>query len=169
MDQRYLTACHEAGHAIATVMRGGTITSITIEPTEHYLGKTWTRATPDHQAFIIYAGPWAEARAQWPADVPLNDWNDEDGLEFEDYIFGAFLQNRDGDLAEYTHWRAVDTEKVPAELAHLVVDPEQVWCRELEEHWPVILEVADLLMSDQPVTTHTLEDLVENRTSSVFP
>ena len=65
-DERYITACHEAGHAVAALMRGGgEITSITIEPTADYLGYTWTRIKPFDRAFIIYAGPWAEARAQW--------------------------------------------------------------------------------------------------------
>ena len=66
-DERYITACREAGHAVAALMRGGgEITSITIEPTADYLGYTWTRIKPFDRAFIIYAGPWAEARAHGP-------------------------------------------------------------------------------------------------------
>jgi ATP-dependent Zn protease len=41
VDDRYLTACHEAGHAVAALMRGGgEVTSISIEPTADHLGIT---------------------------------------------------------------------------------------------------------------------------------
>jgi ATP-dependent Zn protease len=44
VDDRYLTACHEAGHAVAALMRGGgEVTSISIEPTADHLGITHTR------------------------------------------------------------------------------------------------------------------------------
>ena len=38
---------------------------------------------------------------------------------------------------------------------------EQVWWRELEDRWPVIREVARLLMSGENVSSATVADLLE--------
>ena len=77
--QRHLTAHHEPGHAVAALMRGGgELVSVTIEPTAEYAGHTGLRSKPFDIAFVTYAGPWAEARAQWPAEVSL-DAEDGDG------------------------------------------------------------------------------------------
>ena len=43
IDDRTLTAHHEAGHAVAALMRRGALISITIEPTAGCAGKTWAR------------------------------------------------------------------------------------------------------------------------------
>lgn len=42
-DERYLTTCHEAGHVVAALMRGGELTSVTVDPTpEHARDRTVT-------------------------------------------------------------------------------------------------------------------------------
>lgn len=75
IDQRVITAHHEAGHAVAAEMRGdGEVRALAIEPTDQYLGKTWFRAKPADLAFVTFAGPWAEARCRWPAKPP-GRWN----------------------------------------------------------------------------------------------
>lgn len=98
LDERHLTACHEAGHAVAVLMRRGEFTGITIDPTAEYAGKTWHRCTDWHEQFVIYAGPWAAARAQWPRESlgGLDDLDDGGDL-FADYVAVAFLHNPDGD------------------------------------------------------------------------
>jgi hypothetical protein len=78
LSQRFLTAFHEAGHAVAVLRRNGTIAAIAIEPEPggiHYgatdrVGPTW--ADP----FIAYAGLFAEARVQW-LDIDISDTDDD--------------------------------------------------------------------------------------------
>jgi hypothetical protein len=52
---------------------------------------------------VVYAGPWAEARFQWPRDsVDSLDEQDDDGRAFRDYVREAFdIIDRDGDLEKY--------------------------------------------------------------------
>ena len=54
--ERYVTACHEAGHAVAAVRRGGWVNEIDISDKGH----TCTEHEPADKAFIVYAGPWRE-------------------------------------------------------------------------------------------------------------
>jgi hypothetical protein len=144
--QRHLTAHHEAGHAVAALMRGGgELVSVTIEPTAEYAGHTGLRSKPFDIAFVTYAGPWAEARAQWPAEVPL-DAEDGDGCVFDDYILAAWWANATGDLAEYKRRCEADAELL-GDHAHLLHLREETWCRELDDRWPAIQQIAKLLMS----------------------
>lgn len=63
---RAAAAVHEAGHAVAGVLLGGQIEAVTVplDPGDGPLG--WTQyahpLTPDTDAAVTYAGPWAEAR-----------------------------------------------------------------------------------------------------------
>ena len=124
--QRHLTACHEAGHAIASLMRGeGDVVSITIEPTPDYLGYTHFRAKPCDRAFITFAGPWAEARAQWP--LPDLDDEDDDGCTFQDYLVVAWMHNADGDLAGYKRARDADAAMFGEQFADLTFGREEIW------------------------------------------
>jgi hypothetical protein len=158
--QRYLTACHEAGHAVAALMRGeGDVVSITIEPTPDYLGYTHYRAKPCDWGFITYAGPWAEARAHWL--MPDLDGEDDEGCIFADYLVGAWMYNNDGDGAAY---RAAEDAEIAMlgefgdQFAQLEGAREQVWWRELEDRWPVIQQVAGLLMAGT-VTASMITDV----------
>jgi hypothetical protein len=91
-DERYLTAHHEAGHAVAALLRGAELTSITIDPTPERAGYTGFRGKRWDSQFFTYAGPWAEARSQWTEDSL--DGVDDDGCLFGDYVVYAFLVNR---------------------------------------------------------------------------
>lgn len=118
VEERLLTAHHEAGHAVAALMRGdGELRSITIEPTAAYLGHTGYRGKPCDAAFVTYAGPWAEARAQWP--LPTLEGEDDDGLAFEDYVSGAFPLNADGDGEDFRRAKEADSALHGPEFAHL--------------------------------------------------
>jgi hypothetical protein len=107
-DDRYLTAHHEAGHAVAAlVCRGGKLISITIDPPPkhpEYAGDTNVKVErPPDLHFAVYAGPWAEARSQWTRDN-LDSLDDEDdhGRPFRCYVRKAFdVINRDGDSVKY--------------------------------------------------------------------
>jgi hypothetical protein len=149
-DQRSVTAHHEAGHAVAVVMRGGgELKSITIDATDTYLGYTGYRGKPSDTAFIAFAGPWAEARYQWP--LPSREGEDGDGLTFDDHVVAAFLCNTDDSNA---HRKAVKADKalIGPEFAHLVDNREAVWSDELERSWPAICELAEMLIAGQAVT-----------------
>lgn len=153
LSERELTAYHEAGHAVAVVMRGGSIDSITIDPVPgEYLGITHSRGTQWARSFEIYAGPWAEARSQWPGETL--DEPDGDGDVFGDYLTVAFIRNHgtDGsDLATYTRWTENDRLLLPVQQRHLhnPAQREDVWSRELERVWSVICEVATMLLANE--------------------
>jgi len=117
----------------------------------HHRGKTFD------SAFVIYAGPWAEARCQW--DQPTLDGEDDEGLTFDDYLTGAWMRNGPGDFADYQRGRAADAELFGPH-ADLVDRREETWSFELERQWPVIRAVADRLISAGRVTGEELADLI---------
>jgi hypothetical protein len=167
VDERLLTAHHEAGHAVAALMRGGgELRSITIEPTAAYQGHTGYRGKPCDSAFVTYAGPWAEARAQW-ALATLED-EDDDGCTFEDYVTAAFLRNADGDGEQYRRAQEADAALYGPEFGHLAYGREEHWSRELEESWPAVQQLAAMLM-DGPVSAEAAVDLVGDYRPEVYP
>ena len=136
MNRLLVTAHHEAGHATAVQMRGGTVQSITLVP-----GLT-TFTLPTHRlfrfrngvrvenpqpperntaddAFIAFAGPWAATRCRWP--MPTLDVPDEHGHSFGEYVT-AILQENTSDFAAYQ-----DADKP--------LGAEQLWTTELEQQW----------------------------------
>lgn len=165
-DEQDLTAHHEAGHAVAALACGGGLISITIGPTrEHpeYAGNTGVRVEKWwHLPFVVYAGPWAEARSQWTRDsLDSLDGEDDDGRPFRDYVREAFDVNRDGDLDKYEQLEegilpdGTRSEPPTARMAQfsgrprdeVIAERGQECSRQLEEHcWPVIRVVAGMLL-----------------------
>jgi hypothetical protein len=156
-DERYLTAHHEAGHAVVALMRGGELTSISIDcsdpcttaghPTTKHAGYTGFRAEPWDIQFATYAGPWAEARCQWNQDSLHGE--DDDGRVFGLYVIGAWRVNRDGDYDKYV---LLEEGILPDGTRFdmpttLIAEREEAWDFQLEKLcWPVIRTVARLLM-----------------------
>lgn len=160
-SQRELTAYHEAGHAVAAVMRGGRVISISIEPVPGcHDGETWTTQQQWDNSFVYFAGPWAEARRLWPAGT-LNNL-DEDGLTFNTYILGRFLRNPD-DTQNYAHWCELDRLMLPVQARdyYNVSSRENTYGIELEEEWPAISEVARLRLAGVEVTTEMIQELLD--------
>jgi hypothetical protein len=152
-----ITAHHEAGHAVAAVMRGGgELLLISIEPTVDYLGHTQTRGKIFDAAFFTFAGPWAEARAQWPH--PHLEGPDDDGCDFADHLDFAWMENYGGDANAYE-------EQIAAEVAMFGeqwrLTREAGWTRELERHWPVIQAVAELLLAGEHVDHDIMDGLLD--------
>ncbi|PXW34053.1 UNVERIFIED_CONTAM: peptidase M50B-like protein [Williamsia faeni] len=58
---RAAAAMHEAGHAVAAVLLGGTITEVTLDPVGGGLTQ-FTGVRPGAVHEVSYAGPYAEAR-----------------------------------------------------------------------------------------------------------
>lgn len=159
---RTLTAYHEAGHAVAALMRGGSsLLSVTLSDT-HGAGITWHRSHVWDQAFIAYAGPWAESRHQW-GDRPLDDL-DDDGFTFDDVVAGCLLVGGADDATAID--RGLSIEAIAAEMGGSADDPgiadqlrptaaarESVWQIELHRVWTAICEVAARLVAGQTVTS----------------
>jgi hypothetical protein len=169
-DQQYLTAHHEAGHAVATLLRGGgELLWITIEPTSKYLGYTGHRTKAvavGDRMFITFAGPWAEARAGWPQ--PSIDGEDDDGCIFDDHLFAAWAHNRDGDFDAYEQMRVDDLGMLTLAAEHCGITPGELreqqgglWRDELERAWGVIQQVAKLLLTGATVTDAVVRELVD--------
>ena len=126
------TAFHEAGHLVADGLRGGAWLRPTALPAgSHADGMTWWCAEPEHRAFIIFGGPWAQARHGW-GDRPLDD------PAFDDELL-AVLHDFPDDEGAYRH----------AGRAFPVT--EHVWAEELAGVWPAVCELAQLLLRGAPV------------------
>ncbi len=155
---RRVAAFHEAGHAVAAVMRGGsTLTSVSLDEQVHGAGITWSRAHVWDQAFIIWAGPWAEARHAW-GDRPL-DGEDEDGCTLADYVFGVFL-TQPVDSADYDRATRADDELGSDGRGRGVAECV-VWPAELQQVWPAVEHVAARLLEGDAVAHAEVEAAVE--------
>lgn len=139
---REVTAHHEAGHAVAVLMRGGgRLHYIDMSETADYRGYTHFNAEVFDIPFITYAGPFAEARAQWPHDDL--DGEDEYGRTFGECVAAAFRANADGDFEAYPAALRAD----PTTLASFQSRREKSWNIELEREWHVIEVVARRLLT----------------------
>ena len=100
-----------------------------------------------------FAGPWADAMwlCQHEPDTTLDD-----ALDL------AWIDNQ-GDNAKYEQ-RVEQLSDKAAELgfAPLGRGWESEWIYELEPLWPVVCEVAALLINGQPVTHETIRSLLDN-------
>lgn len=125
------TAFHEAGHLVAAALRGGDwLGPTTLETGTHADGMTWWCAEPAHRAFIIFGGPWAEARHAW-GDRPHDD------PAFDDALLA--LLRRSPDEGAYHH------------AARAFPVAEHAWGRELSAVWPAVSELAEVLLEGAPV------------------
>jgi hypothetical protein len=152
---REVVAFHEAGHAVASVMRGGTFCGITIHHDGDRDGSRNVKAAAHHLAFVTYAGPWAEARATWTGPVA-----GKDGSTFKDHVALAFERNAEGDLRQYRLLMA-DLRAAYGDLNTLfTIESETAWGCELEAKWRVIREVAELLIAQADVSTEVVSALL---------
>jgi hypothetical protein len=157
MGERELAAWHEAGHAVAAVMRGESrLKSVALDEERHGAGLTEHSSKSFDNAFIAFAGPWAEARYGW-GDRPLDD-DDDDGLYFDDHLFGVQMeQPADAAILESARAEARAAGLPPDSVWHT----EQVWQMELERVWSAIAAVAGALRAGATVTHEGVESLVD--------
>lgn len=150
-NERAIAAHHEAGHAVAATMRGGsTLTSVELSEV-HGEGITWHNGHTWDFAFIAYAGMWAEARLSWPRAEPTGE--DGDGLTFDDYVTGVYLTQPDDAAivsARQDELRSYGLD--PERLREAIRGDEITWGRELEHVWPVVCQVARMLLDGETVT-----------------
>lgn len=102
---------------------------------------------PPDEAFVIWAGIWAEARYEWGAR-PL-DAEDEEGADFSYYLDDAGARHQASAeiflaaIEESDHgWRQAG---VDADALRVTVERE-IWPRELEKVWPAIRRLARALL-----------------------
>ncbi|MGP5124284.1 hypothetical protein ACTXJU_15590 [Glutamicibacter ardleyensis] len=144
-------AIHEAGHAVAATLRGGSkLISVDLTETSERDGITWHNSKPFDNPFIAYAGPWAEARHAWGEKETLGEF-DEDGLTFSDYLGGAFIAGGEHDLQVIESGRLKDLPE-GTDPAALQASTELTWALQLESVWPAIQAVANDLMQGLTVT-----------------
>ncbi len=103
--------------------------------------------------FVTFAGPWAEA--MWLSQH-------EPDITFSDALDHAWIANQ-VDNVKYEHL----VEKLTNRAAELGFAPlgrgwESEWIYELEPLWPVVCEVAALLIKGQPVSHETIRSLLDN-------
>lgn len=137
-SQRNITAYHEAGHAVAAVLRGGWVGGIDIEP-DIALKQAGTAQLGSNgdRAFVAFAGPWAETRFQWLGERVDENGCDRHGWTFIDRLRLGLRQNpQDMRACSGAPWRK-----------------RLGWADELETHWPAIDAIAGLLLRDYNVTT----------------
>ena len=154
-------AHHEAGHAVAVIVRGGTLIDVFLGTADWSTDDT-SADTPGgtrHQTefpaepFVTFAGPWAEA--MWT--VEHYDHVDElwEALDF------AWQNNSDGDTVKYEA-RVSLLSAAAAQLGFPIIgrDWEVDWAAELEPLWPAVCQVAALLIDNQSVTHDVVQSLV---------
>lgn len=143
-------AHHEAGHAVAAVTVGATITDIQLANVDwDYPGNSMgvgkvtyrhpDRYVSDH-AFITFAGPWAAAR--WSVE---HDPDVDGDLTAAEVV--AWWDAEDGDADAYAKF--ADDDKY-----------ETAWAELLEARWPAICAVAELLIDGQTVEDDNVEAIV---------
>ena len=158
--ERSVAAHHEAGHAVAATMRGGsTLTSVSLSP-EHGAGITSFNAKAADGPFITYAGLWAQARYLW-GDRP-QDGVDDEGCEFQDYVAGAFLNQPEDAEALAVWWRTAEMAEMERAMPGVNARTEECWQHELEQVWPAVAQVAHLLLDGHKVDDATVRELVES-------
>ncbi|MEO4038410.1 hypothetical protein V3N95_03825 [Micrococcaceae bacterium Sec6.3] len=165
-DHARAVAHHEAGHAVATTLRGGcTFQGIDLTRTPERDAITYMNVKPTDMPFVSYAGPWAEGRAEW-GTCPLDD-EDEDGLTLDDYITGAFLAGGVDDFQDMRRFDTLPDEAPPGWPEHeqpwaeVRARREQSWNMQLERAWPVIQAVAAHLIAHGTITPGELESITE--------
>ncbi|MDH6248009.1 hypothetical protein [Mycobacterium sp. OTB74] len=151
------TAHHEAGHAVAVVVRGGELVSVALvawSANPAMSGTTRHRSAQTAQPFVLFAGPWAEAR--WTVE------HDPDVDDLAEALSYAWENSYDGDTDLY--------EDRVAKLSDLADRLglgargrawEFEWSNELDELWPVICQVAALLIDGQTVTHGCVRSLLD--------
>lgn len=152
--RRIETAYHEAGHAVAAVLRGGTVQHLKLaaglsdggllDADLESIGVTRHTSASWDVPFISFAGPWAQWRhgtetGHEEYHMDLSEWLDlSESLDLDD-------PHGDYALMDYDN------------LTGAQID---VWIRELDRLWPVIAAVAALALAGEPVDTAIISSAI---------
>lgn len=180
----YLTAYHEAGHAVAALVCGLQLTSITIAPNpanpkvRGNTGISFDRDKPRQYHLSVLAGPWAEARIRWPHHS-LGSLDDKlsGGRSFRNYLFEALKEvDRDGDAVEYFNMESGTlpdgssftppdreiAQSVGRSTTEVVADRERRWSQHLEKRcWPNIIPTVAGMLLGGSTDVNAIKQIVE--------
>lgn len=146
-------AYHEAGHAVAAVLRdGSSLRPLSITSADDYPDSTCRLTTGRDPGFVAWAGPWSEAYAEW-CERPRERGDDE--FVFADYHLTVYLSG------SHTDWEIVEHNFASLPWASLRAGTERVWGMELTHMWPAIQQVARWLLVGEPVTNQRVRDLTD--------
>jgi len=151
MDDLERSAYHEAGHAVATVIRGRKfLRLVSIGASIAHRGNTFHRPSGWNDAFVAWAGPWAQAHAEWNGR-PLDGEDEEFALD--DHLAAAFLigGQEDSHIVEQ-HFASMPWPSMRS-------GTERAWSMELTRMWPAITQVAEWLLDGERVTDQRIRDL----------
>jgi hypothetical protein len=117
-------------------------------------GGTQHRSRYADQPFVTFAGPWATA--MWDVE------HDDDVDDIYEALEYAWDDSSDGDTDKYEK-RVAELEGYAAELGFSRIGRawECNWNNELEDLWPAIREVAEMLLDGQPVTHEKVQAAVD--------
>jgi hypothetical protein len=164
-QEHHLTAHHEAGHAVAADRCRREVFEILIDFPG---GFTRHQEAGGDYAFILYAGPWAQARAQWTKETIDTGTRDDDGHSFEEHVKAMFGSNPD-DWCKYEHEKGGDCSTIAAYQAEEteayekgelyrfapapITTPDREWDTLLENAWTTIKDVATRMLAAEPEIT----------------
>ncbi len=127
-NERERTAYHEAGHAVAYLVAGRTFRYVTIRPRSAGItGQVYVRPRRIDSiqlAVIAHCGPIAEGR--FLLANTTEDEMEEGGMEPEDIIMSAYLENGRGDLetVRYALTNYGSCSDVVEEVASAILDKQ---------------------------------------------
>jgi hypothetical protein len=138
-------AYHEAGHAVAAVLCAVGWTEARLFDDDSmeshemglagrtkYVAEHYYDTTPANQAFIAWAGSWAQARYLSPDDP----WRD---------LAGLHDTTSAGDMEDvYAYWN---------DPANAPLQSDEQWAREMDWAWPAVVPLAERLMRRRVVRT----------------
>jgi hypothetical protein len=165
--RRLRAAFHESGHAVASVTRGGYVRSIDLtarKKGKRDLQETDTDDQLADKAFVIWAGPWAQAR--WEDDCPPE--RVKAIFRTQSFFDWEFYEARFGnDVSYWAH--LAENNKIrklpPPKNLPPVTSPLPHWDAELEKVWPDIQHLAEsLLRGDSHITLSNDRVLVRDGT-----
>ncbi|MCG5433947.1 hypothetical protein LV457_16860 [Mycobacterium sp. MYCO198283] len=125
------------------------------DPTVPHNGITRHRTPYQHRPFVTFAGPWAQARWMVEHDPEIDDFDEALEAAWQWYLADVEV---DGDAARYeSRWPDL------AEATGYSIEGREweiSWEEELETLWPVICEVAGMMLGG-PVTHGMVETALE--------
>lgn len=154
--RRRRAAFHESGHAVASVTRGGYVISIDLTPRKkgkRDLQETDTDDQPADKAFVIWAGPWAQAR--WEENSCTTERVQAIYRTQSFFDWRRYEERFDNDVSYWAQLaeNAKIRKQPPPKNPPSVTPPLPGWDAELTKVWADIQHLAEGLLRGDPQIT----------------